>query len=79
VDDLTRVEGVGPKTADALQAAGVTSYPQLAAMTLIRFCAILSKPTLGSDPDPGPKAAPAAGQWAELKSYQDTLEGGRSV
>jgi predicted flap endonuclease-1-like 5' DNA nuclease len=29
-DDLTRIEGIGPKMAAALKAAGITSYAQLA-------------------------------------------------
>lgn len=32
-DDLTRIEGVGPKTQEALYAAGITSFAQVAAMT----------------------------------------------
>ena len=30
-DDLTRIEGIGPKMAGALVAAGITTYAQLAA------------------------------------------------
>jgi predicted flap endonuclease-1-like 5' DNA nuclease len=38
-DDLTRIKGVGPKTAEALYAAGIGIYEQLAAFK--------SKPFLG--------------------------------
>ena len=32
-DDLTILDGVGPKSADALRAAGVTTFAQLGEMT----------------------------------------------
>ncbi len=32
-DDLTTIEGIGPKSAQALHAAGITSFAQIAAMT----------------------------------------------
>jgi predicted flap endonuclease-1-like 5' DNA nuclease len=81
VNDLTKIEGIGPKTSDALKAAGVTSYAQLAAMTPEQIRAILTKAGIGADPGTWPKQAgiAAAGQWAELKSYQDTLEGGKAL
>jgi predicted flap endonuclease-1-like 5' DNA nuclease len=81
VDELTKIEGIGPKTADALKAAGVTSYGQLAAMTPDQIRAVLSKAGLSGDPGTWPKQAQmaAAGQWDVLKTYQDTLDGGKPV
>jgi predicted flap endonuclease-1-like 5' DNA nuclease len=80
-EDLTKIEGVGPKTAEALKAAGITNYAQLSAMTPDQIRAILSKAGLSGDPTTWPKQAQmaAAGQWDALKAYQDTLEGGKSV
>jgi len=79
VDDLTKIEGVGPKTSEALKAAGITAYSQLAAMTPDEIRAVLSTAGIGSDPGTWPKQASlaASGQWDALKAYQDTLEGGK--
>jgi hypothetical protein len=50
-------------------------------MTPDQVRAILSKAGLSADPTTWPNQAQmaAAGQWAALKTYQDTLEGGKSV
>jgi predicted flap endonuclease-1-like 5' DNA nuclease len=73
--DLTKIEGIGPATADALAAAGITSYSQLVAMTPDQIKAVLSKAGLSGDPTTWPKQAQmaAAGQWDQLKKYQDTI------
>ena len=80
-DDLTRIEGIGPAIANALRAAGVTSYAQLAAMTPDQIRVVLSKAGISGDPKTWPKQAQlaAAGQWRELKDYQAKLKGGRAV
>jgi len=41
VDDLTRIEGIGPKTQELLNAEGITSFAQLAAGEQAQFEAIL--------------------------------------
>jgi len=80
-DDLTKIEGIGPATASALKAAGVTSYAQLSTMTPDQIRAILSKAGLSGDPTSWSRQAAlaASGQWDELKTYQDKLQGGKSV
>ena len=80
-EDLTKIEGIGPKTQEALYAAGVTSYAQLAAMTPAQISAILTKSGLSGDPTTWSKQAQmaAAGLWSELKAYQGTLTGGKAV
>jgi predicted flap endonuclease-1-like 5' DNA nuclease len=77
--DLTKVEGVGPKVAAALSAAGITSYAQLAAATPDQLRAILADAGISADPGTWPEQArlAAAGKWDELKAWQDKLEGGR--
>jgi predicted flap endonuclease-1-like 5' DNA nuclease len=73
--DMTKIEGIGPATEKALNSAGVTSYAQIAAMTPDQIRAILSKAGLSGDPTTWPKQAQmaAAGQWDQLKKYQDTI------
>jgi NADH-quinone oxidoreductase subunit C len=41
IDDLKRIEGIGPKISEALIAGGVTRFAQLAAMNLDRLKALL--------------------------------------
>ncbi len=62
VDDLTLVAGVGPKTAAMLQAAGVTSFAQLAATPVQQLRAILDQggpPYRVTDPSSWPAKAQA--------------------
>jgi predicted flap endonuclease-1-like 5' DNA nuclease len=77
--DLTKIEGVGPKTADALKAAGITTYAQLAALSTDDLRKLLADAGISADPETWPEQArlAAADKWAELKAWQDKLEGGR--
>ena len=81
-DDITDIEGVGPKTAEILKKGGITTFAQLAVTAVSRLQALLA--TGGSrfsliDPTTWPEQArlAAAGDRAALKIYQDTLDGGR--
>ncbi len=81
-DDLKVIEGIGPKIADLLQAAGIHSWKDLAEAEAERLSEILHE--AGSryqmhDPTTWPKQAQLAtdGQWEELEAYQDHLKGGR--
>jgi predicted flap endonuclease-1-like 5' DNA nuclease len=80
-DDLTVIEGIGPKISRALHAAGITSFAQLAASEVGKIQAILDKePNLRlADPSSWSNQAllAAEGKWAELKTLQDALKGGR--
>ena len=80
-DDLTRIEGIGPKYAEILIAAGVDSYAKLAAMSADAIGEIIKQ-------GGGRKAASittwaeqaalaAAGDWEALEKLQASLSGGR--
>lgn len=79
--DLTVVEGIGPKIAAALDAAGVNSIYKLAAVSQDELRGILRDAGLSADPTTWPKQAAmvVAGNMDELKAYQDKLQGGREV
>lgn len=80
-DDLEIIEGIGPKIASVLKAAGVTSFAQLAAMQPAQIEAILREvPTLRlADPTSWPEQARLAanGDMTALQALQDRLKGGR--
>ncbi|HNT53258.1 MAG TPA: hypothetical protein PKG95_01015 [Anaerolineaceae bacterium] len=79
-DDLTAIEGIGPKTAAVLVAMGITRYQTLAAANPVDLKLVLRSAGLNfGDPTTWPEQArlAAAGEWTALKSYQDTLKGGR--
>jgi uracil permease len=79
-DDLTRIEGVGPKISSVLNAAGITTFAQLARTDVARLQQILSDADLRlADPGSWPEQArlAAAGDWAALETLQDKLTGGR--
>jgi predicted flap endonuclease-1-like 5' DNA nuclease len=80
-DDLTIVEGIGPKIASLLQAAGITTFSQLAGADLSQLVKILEDAGLKhlADPATWPEQAKLAaeGKWEELKVLTDSLKGGR--
>jgi predicted flap endonuclease-1-like 5' DNA nuclease len=83
-DDLTRIEGIGPKISEALQATGIRTFAQLAGTEVSRLQEILeaSGPNLRlANPDTWPEQAglAAKGDWAALETLQDELDGGRRV
>lgn len=83
-DDLTKVEGIGPKTAEILAAKNIATFAALAAVSADDVKAILTEQggTYASmDPTTWPKQADMAakGQWDELKKWQDELDGGKEV
>ncbi len=81
-DDLTIVEGIGPKIAELLHQNGIDTFAQLADASIERLKAILA---LGgprfrvADPATWPHQALLArdGDWAALKTLQDSLQSGR--
>lgn len=80
-DDLTKVEGLGPKSAEALIEAGVDTFAKLAKLTSEKIAEILmgASSTLSHiDPGTWPQQAQMAadGKWEELKKWQDELDGG---
>lgn len=81
-DDLTKVEGIGPKIAEVLAAAGIVSFEQLAGTSVERLREILA--AAGGRfaqhvPDTWPEQAALAaqGDWDALKTLQGELDGGR--
>lgn len=77
-DDLTRVEGIGPKVAGALRAAGVATFARLAATGEDRLREILREAGIGANPGTWPEQArlATAGRWEALAALQGELRGG---
>jgi ribosomal protein L30 len=80
-DDLELIEGIGPKIAAVLEAAGIVTFADLAAADTSRLVEILQQePNLRSaDPGTWPEQAAlaATGKWDELKLLTEQLKGGR--
>lgn len=81
-DDLTRIEGIGPKISAILTAAGIRTFAQLSQTSQAELQRILAASDLkGSygDPTTWPAQAElaASGQWEALASMQAGLKGGR--
>ena len=81
-DNLTKIEGIGPKIAGLLQAAGINTFSELGKASNKTLKGILED--AGSrfrmhNPGSWPKQAKlaAAGKWDALKKLQDELDGGR--
>ncbi len=82
-DDLTMVEGIGPKIAELLADDGIATFSALAAASRDRLAGILER--AGSryrmhDPSTWPEQAAlaAARRWSDLADLQDRLSGGRA-
>lgn len=82
-DDLTKIEGIGPKMAKALNDAGINTFAQLAKATEAELHTAIEKAGMRlapSIPTWAKQATLAAdGKWDDLKDYQDKLVGGREV
>jgi predicted flap endonuclease-1-like 5' DNA nuclease len=80
-DDLTIIEGIGPKIAGLLQAAGITTFAQLGVADVDRLKGILAEAHLSRLADPttwGDQATlAAAGKWGDLEKLTQQLKGGR--
>jgi large subunit ribosomal protein L27 len=81
-DDLKKIEGIGPKIAELLIAAGISTFAQLAETSADRIKEILDEagPRFSvHNPTTWPKQAElaAAGKWDELKTWQDEMDGGK--
>ncbi len=81
-DDLTIVEGIGPKVKEIFNNEGILTFSDLASKTAEELKNILT-PHGGRyasmTPDTWPKQAELAaeGKWEELKVWQDELNGGK--
>ena len=83
-DDLTLVEGIGPKAAEALTEAGIATFAKLAKAKPEAIKEILEASTSKLshlDPTTWPQQAQLAadGKMDELKKLQDELNGGKAV
>ncbi|HMO12643.1 MAG TPA: DNA-directed RNA polymerase subunit beta' [Pirellulaceae bacterium] len=82
VDDLTRIEGIGPKIQQLLYANGISSFPALANCTVdyLRDLLATDGNLVVHDPTTWPDQArlAAAGEWDRLVEWQNQLNGGRA-
>ncbi|MCH9660653.1 MAG: 50S ribosomal protein L21 [Bacteroidetes bacterium] len=79
-DDLKKIEGIGPKIAETLTAAGVDTFAKLAKTDAAKISEIIAGVRGNHVTDTWPKQAEmaAAGKWDELKKWQDELDGGKA-
>jgi len=80
-DDLTKIEGVGPKAAEALTNAGLDTFAKVAKAKADKMKEILTEASSRMahlDPTSWPKQAKMAAdeKWDELKAWQDNAKGG---
>ena len=79
-DDLTRIEGIGPKISELLVQVGIDTYRALSMTTPDQIREILSAdPSLAMhDPSTWPDQSQLAaiGEWEQLREWQDQLDGG---
>lgn len=81
-DDLTIIEGIGPKIAKILAQADIHTYTQLANTDSEKLLVVLASTGIFmTDPSTWPDQArfAAEGKWDELKKLQESLQGGRQV
>ncbi|MEY3053294.1 MAG: hypothetical protein RLY31_3079 [Bacteroidota bacterium] len=81
-DDLTRIEGVGPKIAELLKMAGIETFAALAKSEVATLKAVLDKAGKRyqmHDPASWPTQAKLAAKsdWKQLEQLQGTLKGGK--
>lgn len=78
-DDLKKIEGIGPKIAETLVAAGIATFADLANTKAERIAEIISEVRGNHVTDTWPAQAKMAaeGKWDELKKWQDELDGGK--
>ncbi len=79
-DDLKKIEGIGPKIAETLIAAGIATFAELAKAKPAKISEIIAGVRGNHIPDTWPQQAKLAtdGKWDELKELQDKLDGGKA-
>ena len=79
-DDLAKIEGIGPKVVKVLNAAGITTFDDLAHAKLANVQKVLNQAGLQMMNPEGwidqAKLA-AKGDWAKFEKLQKELKGGR--
>ena len=81
-DDLTKLEGIGPKVSQVLAGAGITTFAQLANADKAKVEEALKAAGLQMMDPSGwieQAALAAKGDWDALSKLQDELKGGRRV
>jgi large subunit ribosomal protein L21 len=81
-DDLTKIEGIGPKVSEELRKAGISTFEALAKANSDDIQNILDNAGLTMmDASTWPQQAKLAakGDWDGLEKLQDELSGGRKV
>jgi large subunit ribosomal protein L21 len=81
-DDLVKIEGIGPKAAEALKQAGIVTFAQLAESSTDDLRGILAEAGLKSmNPDTWAEQAKLAadGDWDAFEKLQAELTGGRKT
>ena len=81
-DDMTRVEGIGPRISSMLRDTGIVTFDQLAESdpeTLKQMLRTEGLPFLDPGTWPEQAALAAAGAWEDLDALQRELSGGRRV
>lgn len=79
-DDLTRIEGIGPKAAKVLERDGIATFEELAGSKAADVQALLNKAGMHMmSPDGWIDQAKLAakGDWSALEKMQRKLKGGR--
>jgi predicted flap endonuclease-1-like 5' DNA nuclease len=79
-DDLTKIEGIGPKISGILHASGVKTFAQLSETDVKQLQQFLDAAGIRlADPETWPEQARLAAEekWDELQALQDSLKGGR--
>jgi predicted flap endonuclease-1-like 5' DNA nuclease len=84
LDDLTVVEGIGPKIAGLCHGIGITTWTELSLTEVSLLRTMLTdagQRFKAHDPTTWPRQAAllAAGDWAAFKALTDSLDGGRPV
>lgn len=82
-DDLTKIEGIGPKIREVLEKADIRSFRSLSETSLERLHNMLEQAGQRfktHDPSTWPEQAALAakGAWEKLEAWQKTLKGGRN-
>ncbi len=80
-DDLTKIEGVGPRIAELLNNHGISTFRELSTVSPDQIRQILAAEegiVATRDPSTWPDQAQlaATGEWDKLKEWQDELDGG---
>jgi large subunit ribosomal protein L21 len=83
-DDLTKIEGIGPKINEIMAKAGITTFQQLADTSVDKLKELLKAAGgrfASHDPSTWAEqsALAAKGDWVAFKALTDALNGGRRV